>query len=44
MINRRGATRPHYRQSAERDHGWVLVITFVTGAMLGAVVAIGWMS
>jgi hypothetical protein len=34
--------RAHYSASAERDHAWVLGITFITGAMLGATLALGW--
>lgn len=40
---RRHATKSHYKQSAERDHAYLLAWTFVTGAMLGASIALGLM-
>ena len=48
MNERRHATRPHYASSAERDFANAAAITiglsFITGAMLGAAMAIGWLS
>ena len=45
MNNRRGASRPYYRQSAGRDRAqsfmFAVCLAFVTGAMLGCAVAIG---
>ena len=41
-MERRNATRPYFRQSAERDHLYLLAITFATGAMLGATLALAW--
>lgn len=41
-IERRHATRPHYRRSAERDHIQLLAWTFIVGAMAGASIALGW--
>ena len=46
MTDRRMAT-PHYKKTAERDYAFAatftVVLAFVTGAMLGAAIAIGWM-
>ena len=40
-MNRRHATRPHYRQSAEKDHGILLAMTFIVGCLVGATVTMG---
>ena len=42
--DRRMATRPHYKHTAERDFLLSSLFTFITGAMLGAVIVIGVMS
>lgn len=44
MKDRRMATRPHYRQSAERDFLLATAATFTTGAMCGVLMAIGWLA
>ena len=41
MRERRIATQPHYKQSAERDYLLATLSTFVVGAMLGAVIGLG---
>ena len=43
MKVRRNATRPHYRKSAEGEYILTWAITFITGAMLGAVLTLAWM-
>ena len=47
MTDRRMAT-PHYKSTAEKDMARAITFTvslaFFTGAMLGAAMAIGWMS
>ena len=47
-MNRRSGERPYYRHSAESDYMWSFVftigLTLVVGCMIGACIAIGWLS
>lgn len=40
---RRYSRQPHYKASAERDHVFAALFTFVVGAMCGASIALGLM-
>ena len=44
MNNRRMATRPHYKHTAEREYLLATAATFITGAMCGAVIVLGVLS
>ena len=44
MKERRHATRPYYRKSAENDYLFSFGLTLIVGAMIGAVITIGVMS
>jgi len=39
---RRGAT-PYYRDNAEKDYMLLIGLTFIVGAMMGAVLALGFL-
>ena len=43
MKDRRMATKPHHQKSAEGEYIFTWAITFITGAMLGAVLTLAWM-
>ena len=43
MKEKRHATRPYHQKSAEGEYILTWAITFITGAMLGAVLTLAWM-